>query len=59
MIADNREAETPGSFQYVANEMLKANRIPIVIFPESVKKKNIQQKYGQREKDEQETKKET
>ena len=50
MIADNREAETPGSFQYVANGMLKANKIPIVIFPESVKKKGIQQKYGQKEK---------
>ena len=54
MIADNREAETPGSFQYVANEMLKANKIPIVTFPESVKKKNIQQKYGQKGKEEQE-----
>ena len=57
MIADNREAETPGSFQYVANEMLKTNKIPIVIFPESVKKKNIQQKYGQKGKEEQETRK--
>ena len=57
MIADNREAETPGSFQCVANEMLKANKIPIVIFPESLKKKNIQQKYGKSEKDEQESKK--
>ena len=57
MIADNRKAETPGSFQYKANEMLKANKIPIVIFPKSVKKKNIQQKYRQREKDKQESRK--
>ena len=54
MITDNREAETPGSFQYVANEMLKVNNIPIVIFLESVKNKNIQQKYGQKGKEEQE-----
>ena len=57
MTANNREAEAPGRFQYVANEMLKADKISIVIFPESVKKKNIQQKYGQKEKEEQETRK--
>ena len=50
MIADNRKAETPGSFQYVANEMLIANKMPTVIFPESVERKNLQHRYDQMEK---------
>ena len=34
--ADKREAEVPGSFQFIINEMLKANKVPEVKFPESV-----------------------
>ena len=35
-LADKREAEVPGTFQFVISEMLKANNVPEVIFPESV-----------------------
>ena len=35
-IADKREAEVPGIFTYIAEQMLKANDIPDVIFPDSV-----------------------
>ena len=35
-IADKREAEVPGVFQYIVNKMLKANGIPLVQFPKSV-----------------------
>ena len=35
-IADKREAEVPGIFQYIVDEMLEANGIPRVIFPKSV-----------------------
>ena len=35
-IADKREAEVPGVFQYIVNEMLKANGIPWMQFPKSV-----------------------
>ena len=35
-IADKREAEIPGTFQFIVDEMLKANNIPLVKFPETV-----------------------
>ena len=35
-LADKREAEVPGTFQFVISEMLKANGVPEVIFSESV-----------------------
>ena len=35
-IAERREAEIPGVYQYIMDEMLKANNIPLVKFPESV-----------------------
>ena len=35
-IAEKRETEMPGSFQYIFDEMLKANGIPEVKFPKSV-----------------------
>ena len=38
-VAEKRESEEPGSFQYTIDEMLKANKIPRVLFPESVIKK--------------------
>ena len=34
--AEKRETEVPGSFQYILDEMLKANGIPEVRFPKSV-----------------------
>ena len=33
---EKRETEVPGSFQYILDEMLKANGIPEVRFPKSV-----------------------
>ena len=35
-IAEKRETEMPGSFQYIFDEMLKANGIPEVKVPKSV-----------------------
>ena len=35
-IADKREAEVPGIFNFIVKEMLKANGMPLVKFPESV-----------------------
>ena len=35
-LADKWEAEVPGIFTYIVNEMLKANNIPDVIFPDTV-----------------------
>ena len=35
-IAEKKETEMPGSFQYIFDEMLKANGIPEVKFPKSV-----------------------
>ena len=35
-IADKREAEVPDIFNFIVKEMLKANGMPLVKFPESV-----------------------
>ena len=35
-LAEKREAEVPGIYQYIISEMLRANGIPDVIFPDSV-----------------------
>ena len=35
-LADKREAEVPGIFTYIVDQMLKANNIPDVVFPDSV-----------------------
>ena len=35
-LADKRETEYPGSYQFVVDEMLKANGIPLVKFPDTV-----------------------
>ena len=35
-IADKRESEVPGIFNYIVSEMLRANNIPEVEFPDSV-----------------------
>ena len=35
-LAEKRETEIPGIFQYIMNEMLAANNIPKVKFPLSV-----------------------
>ena len=43
-IAEKREMEEPGVFQYIINEMCKANNIPEVRFPESVIRKKDPQK---------------
>ena len=36
IIADRREEEVPGVFQFIVDEMLCANNVPRVLFPESV-----------------------
>ena len=35
-LAEKRETETPGSFQFIIDEMMKANDMPRVKFPQSV-----------------------
>ena len=35
-LAEKRETEVPGTFQFIMDEMLKANNIPTVKFPETV-----------------------
>ena len=49
-IAEKRESEEPGSFQYIMDEMLKANNIPRVIFPDSVIKKGTDREESQARK---------
>ena len=49
-IAEKREMEEPGSFQYIMDEMLKANKTPRVIFPESVIKKGAYREESQTRK---------
>ena len=46
-IAEKREMDELGSFQYIMDEMLKANKIPRVIFPESVIKKGTHREESQ------------
>ena len=46
--------EEPGSFQYIMDEMLKANKIPRVIFPESVIQKGTHREESQTTKRERE-----
>ena len=49
-IAEKREMEEPGVFQYIINEMCKANNIPEVRFPESVIRRRDPQKEKESEK---------
>ena len=46
IIADRREEEVPGVFQFIVDEMLRANNVPRVLFPESVVRgyKDLKQK---------------
>ena len=46
-IAEKREMDELGSFQYIMDEMFKANEIPRVIFPESVIKKGTHREESQ------------
>ena len=54
-LADKRETEVPGTFQYICDEILKANGIPLVKFPDTVV--NQQTLKGRREKDKERVKK--
>ena len=47
-LAEKRETEYPGSYQYVVDEMLKANGIPPVRFPDTVVR-NFQSQFKNKE----------
>ena len=52
-LADKREAEVPGIFTYIVDEMLRANNIPDVIFPDTVVrnyKENMERESEQRKR---------